>query len=344
MTNQPENSLPLGKLPPHLLAKLLAGFPQTDPRVILGPGLGLDCAIIDLDTHYLVIKTDPITFVAESIGWYAVQVNANDIATTGAVPRWFVATLLLPEGATTEELVMRIGEDMQAACDAIGVTIVGGHTEITSSLDRPILVGTMIGEVNREQLVTPRGCQPGDRLLLAGTVPLEGTAILAQTFSEELSTILTPAAVKEAQEYLNQPGISVLPAARSACEIGQVTGMHDPTEGGLAGALWEFAEACGHQLIFSPQAVPITPLSRQICAHFGLDPLATIASGALLISASAEGREAISQTLAREEISCVEIGHIASGPPEVRIKGPLGSMVFPRPERDELARLFEEVE
>jgi hydrogenase maturation factor len=344
MTDPTKNILPLGKLPPHLLTRLLAGFPQTDPRVILGPGLGLDCAVIDLGPRYLVIKTDPITFVAESIGWYAVQVNANDLATTGAAPRWFTAALLLPEGATSEDMIMGIGQDMQTACEAIGVTIVGGHTEVTSSLDRPILVGTMIGEVNREDLITPRGSRPGDRLLLAGTVPIEGTAILAQTFPEELSASLSPAGLREAQAYLHRPGISVLPAARLACETGQVTSMHDPTEGGLAGALWELAAASGHSMIFSPEAVPISALSAKICAHFDLDPLATIASGALLLTASAPGTEAIIQVLAREGINCAEIGHVAAGPPEVRVAGPRGSTVFPRPPRDELARLFESAE
>ena len=159
-------NLPVGKLPAGLLANLLAQSPVQDPRVVLRPGIGLDCALVDVGDTLLALKSDPITFATDEIGWYAVQVNANDIATTGAAPRWFLATLLLPEGGATAGLAKAINQQLHSACQEIGVTIVGGHTEITYNLDRPILVGTMIGEVRREDLVTPKGALPGDLLLL----------------------------------------------------------------------------------------------------------------------------------------------------------------------------------
>jgi hydrogenase expression/formation protein HypE len=178
--------LPTGKLPPGLLKRILAMAPQLDSRVLLGPGIGLDCAVLDLGTQLLVIKSDPITFTSDSIGWYVVQISANDIATCGGVPRWMLLTALLPEGHTDEELALRISQEAFDACRALNISVIGGHTEITHGLDRPILVGTLIGEVERSALVTPRGALPGDAILLTKGVPIEGTAILAREFPDRL--------------------------------------------------------------------------------------------------------------------------------------------------------------
>ena len=334
--------LPVGKLPVDLLAKVLSRAPLSDPRVLLGPGLGLDCAVIDIGQNLLVVKTDPITFATTEIGWYAVQVSANDIATTAATPRWFLATLLLPEGATTSDQVLEISEQAFQACREMGISVVGGHTEITYGLDRPILVGTMIGEVTRQELVTPRGAAPGHRLLLTKGVPVEATALLAREFSGRLTNILSPAELQEASAFLYQPGISVVRDARLACQAGRVSAMHDPTEGGLASALWELAEACQHSLLFDPTSVVIPELSRRICEAFEIDPLASIASGALLIAAPPPDSENICQSLVAQGIPCSEIGRVEDGPPLVYRITPAGPQVFPRPQRDEIARVFGE--
>src|SRR5512139_1257066 len=148
---------PLGKLPADMLARLLAQVRPVDPRVLVGPGIGLDAAVIDMGDRLLVAKSDPITFATDSIGWYAVQVNANDIATTGAAPRWFLATILLPASRADEALAQEILGQIHRACTNIGVRLVGEHTEITYELDRPIVVGTMLGEVTHERLVTSSG-------------------------------------------------------------------------------------------------------------------------------------------------------------------------------------------
>ena len=279
------NSLPLGKLPPDLLARILEKAPVNDPRLILGPGIGLDCAVLELGDTCLVFKSDPITFASAEIGWYAVQVNANDIATTGAVPRWFMVTTLLPEGNTTPEMVESISEQVFAACRALGISVIGGHTEITHGLDRPIIAGTMIGEVQRDKLITPQGASPGDRILLTKGVPIEGTAILGREFSSQLRSVLSADEIQTAADYLYTPGISVVRDAQVAVGAGVVTAMHDPTEGGLAGALWEMAEACGHSFSIDPEAVIIPPIALKICRALEIDPLWTIASGALLLTA-----------------------------------------------------------
>ena len=184
--------LPIGKLPHQLLADILSRAPVDDPRVILGPGIGLDCAVIDNGDRLTVYKSDPIAFATDQIGYYLVQVNANDIATTGARPLWLLVTLLLPEKKTTARLADEIIAQIHQTCHALDVAVIGGHTEITMGLDRPIAIGTMIGEVARDRLITPRGANAGDRVLLTKGVPIETTALLAREFAERSQAELTP--------------------------------------------------------------------------------------------------------------------------------------------------------
>lgn len=327
-------------MPIDLLARLLSRAPIQDPRVVVGPGVGLDCAVVDVGDRLLVFKSDPITFASNEIGWYLVQVNANDIATSGARPRWLLVTLLLPEGQTTVELVEEISAQIHDACEKIGVSVIGGHTEITHSLERPLVVGTMIGEVAHGQLVTPQSAAPGDRILLTKGVPIEATAILAREFPERLGHVLSPAEVEQAANFLYDPGISVLHDAQVALGAGRITAMHDPTEGGLVAALWEVAEASGHSLVIEPAAVSVPPLSARICQVLDLDPLAAIASGALLLTAPAEEAPQIHQALEQEGIACDEIGAIEAGPATVWQETPAGRQPLPRPARDEIARLY----
>jgi len=331
--------LAVGKLPFELLAPMLAAAPISDDRVLLGPQIGVDCAVIDLGDRLLVLKSDPITFATAEIGWYLVQVNCNDIATTGALPRWLLLTMLLPEGKTTPELVTQISDQVYAACREMNISVIGGHTEITYNLDRPILMGTLIGEVDREQLVTPQGLSPGDQILLTKGVPIEGTAILAREFPQRLQGVLDQAELTSAQNFLRNPGISVLRDAQIAQKAGHVTAMHDPTEGGLSGALWELADAASCSLVVDLTAVPIPPLSARICDAFGLDPLATIASGALLLAAQPIDAAAIQAALVGEGIQCAIIGRVAEGPPTVWQETPTGYRLLPRPTNDEIGKV-----
>jgi hydrogenase expression/formation protein HypE len=335
--------LPLGKLPPELLERILKQAPLFDERLFLGPGTGLDCAILDFGDQYLVFKSDPITFATEEIGWYLVQINTNDIATTGAVPKWLLVTALLPEGKTTPELVESISQQVYQACRAHQISMIGGHTEITHGLDRPLLIGTLIGEVAHDKLVTPKGARPGDLILLTKGVPVEGTAILAREFPSRLTGTLSADEIGMARQFLHQPGISVLKEAQIAVQIGGVTAMHDPTEGGLAAALWELAKASDNSLEIDANAVPIPPLSRRICQIFGIDPLATIASGALIITCVPDQADRIQLAIQSEGIPCAKIGTVLEGSPMVwetsRDSGPKPLFY---PHRDEIARIFEQ--
>lgn len=333
---------PVGKLPSAKLAELLARAPVSDPRVVQGPGVGLDCAVIDAGDRYLVLKSDPITFATDEIGEYLVQVNTNDIATTGARPCWLLVTLLLPERGTTAQLADTIFDQIYDACRRMDISVVGGHSEITYGLDRPVAVGALIGEVDYDRLVSPRGAKPGDRLLLTKGVPVEATAVIGHEMSDELSSAFSAADLARARDFLRDPGISVLVEARAASNAGRVTAMHDPTEGGLITALWELAEASGRTLVFDPDAVPVPELSQRLCSHLGIDPLASIASGALLLSVAAEDVDRVAEAVEAAGIRCAEIGRVEAGEPAVFRQGAQGREACPLPERDEIARLFEE--
>jgi hydrogenase maturation factor len=332
--------LPVGKLPPKLLAELLSQAPITDGRVLFPPGIGLDCAVVDLGERLLVLKSDPITFASDQVGWYAVQVNANDISTTGAVPSWFLPTVLLPESAAEAALARAIFDQIYAACRALGISVVGGHTEVTYGLDRPVVAGTLVGEVSRSRLVTPRGVRPGDRLLLTKGVPVEATALLARERAASLQTDFSEDEIRQASGFLYDPGISVVRDAQAALDAGRVNAMHDPTEGGLYAAVWELAAASGCTLVIDPLKVPVPALSRRLCAHFGIDPLGAIASGALLLTAPEDDTEAIMGALEAAGISCADVGCAEAG--EVSAWQETGGVrtPLPWPEQDEIARLF----
>lgn len=335
-----ESPLPIGKLPPDLLASLLTGIKISDERVVMGPGCGLDCAVIEVDKRLLVIKSDPVTLATDAIGWYAVQINANDIATCGADPRWFLATCLFPPG-TDETSIRLITGQLTTACTDLGISLVGGHTEITHGIDHPIISGTMIGETTREHLITPRGASTGDLILLTKGIPIEAIALLAREFPERLNRAVGVEKVKEASNYLTTPGISILRDARVARGAGKVTAMHDPTEGGLAGALWELAIASNKTLVISPEKVYIPAIGIEICKHFNLDPFASLASGALLLTTPASSARSLIRKMTSNGIHCEAIGTVEDGLPHVYQIINKDRQPLPRPERDEIGKVFE---
>jgi hydrogenase maturation factor len=333
--------LPTGKLPAELLQAVLDKHVPRDPRVIVGPRVGEDAAVIDLGDRCLVAAADPITFATDDLGWYALHVNANDIVVRGATPRWFLATLLLPEG-TDEERVRALFGQLQEACEDLAVALVGGHTEVTHGIDRPIVAGTMLGEVARDKLVTTAGARVGDAIVLTKGVPLEGAAIIAREREAELRARGVPAAtIRRARHFLRSPGISVRPEAELACELATVHAMHDPTEGGVATALHELASAAGVGLRIDHDRITVLPEGRALCQAFGLDPLGTIASGALLMTLSPADAGMVIHALAREAIDCHFIGQVV--PPEQGVMLTEGTRQWPLPAfaRDEITRLFE---
>jgi hydrogenase maturation factor len=343
MSSEVHASLPLGKPPLEMLARLLGGCAIRDPRVVVGPRVGEDAAIIDIGDRYLVAKVDPITFVAEEIGWYAVHINANDLAVRGARPCWFLMTLLLPEGEASEAVLETIIGQVEEACKSIGVTLVGGHTEVTPGVTRPILAGAMLGEVDKGALVTTGGARPGDAVLLTKGIAVEGTSILARECDDLLAERgLEPALRARAREMLHRPGISVLADARIAVETVPVHAMHDPTEGGLATGLLEVALAAQVGLRLRREAIPVLPECRAVCEALGLDPLGLIASGALLLTCPTASADRLLAAWRAAGIVGGVIGEVTAREAGCLIVDASGEHPLPRFARDEVARLLDE--
>ena len=332
----------LGKLPAKLLEELLARYTRPDASVLVGPGIGEDAAVIDMGERCLVAKTYPVTFATDEIGWYAVHVNANDIACCGARPRWFLATLLLPEHDTTPDLVEAIFAQMAGACDELGVTLCGGHTEITHGLARPIVIGQMLGEVGHDAYVRGAGARAGDAIILTKGIAVEGTALIAREKPDALAGVMEERELQRCAGFLRDPGISVVKDARLALEAGEVHALHDPTEGGIATGLWELAEAAGLGLRVDADRLPVLPECALMCRHLGLDPLGLIGSGSLLIAAPHEDARRIVQRLSDANIAAAIIGELTSADEGHRLRSADGRLEsLPQFSRDELTRLFE---
>jgi len=340
--------LPVGKLPADLLARLLARHSPSDPRVLVGPGVGRDAAIIDFvagsagSDRCLVAKTDPVTFATDEIGRYVVNVNANDIACCGAVPRWFLVTLLLPGDRTDAALAEVIFEQIATACAELDVALCGGHTEITWGLDRPVAVGLMLGEVARDRYLTAAGARAGDALILTKGIAIEGTALLVREKRAALGGVLAPAELDRCAEWLRDPGISVVRDAHIAVEAGGVHALHDPTEGGVATGLLELAQASGTGLLVERARLPVLPECAAVCRALGIDPLGLIGSGALLIAADPAAAPAIIERLDVAGIRAARVGEVRPSGSGCRLREADGSTVpLPVFPRDEIARLFE---
>jgi len=330
-----------GKLPHNLLAEMLAKVPL-DPRVVVGPGIGIDAAVIEFGDRLLVSKTDPITFATDLIGWYAVNINANDIAAMGAEPKWFMASILVPE-KTTEADVEQIFDQMLAACRELDVALVGGHTEITYDISRPIVVGCMLGETDRSRLVTASGARAGDDILLTKGIAVEGTSILAREAADRLRGMgFTEQFIARAANYLFDPGISIVRDARIAAEAAQVTAMHDPTEGGLATGLMEIGAASGLGLEVRFEAIPVLPETQTLCTELKLDPLGLIASGSLLITCPPEDTSRLLDAFAQNGILASVVGKMTARDHGLKMQTPSGPVDLPSFPRDELARFLGE--
>jgi len=338
------NHLPVGKLPPALLRRFISKIKIEDKQVVLGPAIGEDAAVIRLGNKLLVAKTDPVTFATDLLGWYAVHVNANDIATTGVRPRWFLATILLPSQSTGGE-AEKIFDQILSACNSLGITLVGGHTEITYDFKRPVIVGCMLAEAEEQPIITTSGAKSGDDILLTKGIAIEGAALLArEAASTILSSVLSKDLVRQAANYLFSPGISVLKEALIASSKVTVNCMHDPTEGGLATGLSEIASAAHVGILVEENKIPILAECKAICDSLDLDPLGLLASGALIITLPFSESSKLVGLLRQDGINASIIGKVVEAKEGLKMVTATGIQDLPRFERDELASFLDRQE
>ncbi|MFM9107585.1 MAG: AIR synthase-related protein [Chloroflexota bacterium] len=305
----PDRRLHVGKLPADVLDRLLSAHAPANAAVLVGPGIGRDAAAILVDRGVLVAKSDPITFATRGAASYLVEVNANDLACMGAEPRFLLVTALFPDGTTVSEVEEQFAE-LGEACARRGIALVGGHTEVTAGIDRPILVGMMLGAADEAGLLAPGGALPGDVLLVSGAIAVEGTALLARELGPALEGRAPAPLLERARDFTRSPGISVAAAARALARVPGVRALHDPTEGGLGMGVREIAIANGCGAEIERSAIPVHPETAAIAAALGLDPLGMLASGSLLVAVSPESADAAEAAAAGVEVGLTAIGRL----------------------------------
>jgi hydrogenase expression/formation protein HypE len=335
-----------GKLPNDLLHRFLQELDLRHPSLIVAPGVGEDIACVRLDgKETLVLKSDPVTFATDSIGQYAVIVNVNDVATSGATPRWLLSTLLFPPGTTAFDVRQTMIE-LRETARRHGLLLCGGHTEISDAVIRPVIVAQVAGTVARERLIDKRNMKPGDRVILTKGIAIEGTCILAREFPDRLQEMgVSSSEIEKSRHFLVTPGISILKEAQIASQSGHVSAMHDVTEGGLATALEELSAAGNHRIRIFPDRIPIFDETRRICRSLDIHPLGLIASGSLLIACDSLYCDTLIHSLRDAEIDATCIGEVLDrghGIEAVDDRDGSG-VVWPRFETDEIARCFQKL-
>jgi hydrogenase maturation factor/phosphoglycolate phosphatase-like HAD superfamily hydrolase len=331
--------LPAGKLPNDLLRGFLNQFIFDDPSIIINPGIGEDTAAVNVEPEeVLVLKSDPITFATDSIGQYAVLVNANDIATSGAKPRWLLTTLLFPPGVTPSE-ISQVIDELKIFCGKWDITLCGGHTEITDAVTRPVVTGMMAGTVTRSRLIDKRNMAPGDRVLFTKGVAVEGTAIITREFGDRLKSLgMNDSEINTGRRFL--ANISVITEARIAAESEAASAMHDVTEGGLATALEELGIAGGHRLKINMDTIPVYPQTRKICQLLDIDPLGLIGSGSLLICCREAGCQDLMAAIGKAGVEITCIGEVLQPGRGIIAEKDRQPAPWPQFETDEITRLF----
>lgn len=321
----------IGKVPESVLKRsVLRQIHTRRKEVLVGAAVGEDCAALKLaEDEIFVISADPITGTAEDIGSLAVLVTLNDLASAGAEPVGVMLTALLPEAATEQD-VREMVRQAEEVCQRENVQIIGGHTEVTTAVNRPIITVAGIGKAKRESLVSTSGAKPGMDIVVTKWAGLEGTSILAKEKREELFTRFSEKFILRAQQFDQM--ISVLPEAAVAVKLG-VGAMHDVTEGGIFGALWEMAESSHVGLEIELKKIPLKQETVEICEFFGLNPYGLISSGAMLM-ASEDGNRLVME-LKKAGIPACIIGKATNGNDRVLLNGEERRFLEP-PGADEL--------
>lgn len=328
--------LSLGKIDRELLEEVV--FRKLGARrrdIILGPSFGEDAGVIKINSKHIVVSCDPITGALEKIGWLAVHVNANDVAVCGGMPRWFSPIILLNKGSGKDELEKIVAE-VHDACLELNVGVLTGHTEVSPGISHHVVSGYMMGPLITSKPIRSSGGRPGDVLVMSKSAGIEGTAILARDFRERLVNKISREILDRAERYYEK--ISIVKEALKLARRRIVSAMHDPTEGGLVGGVYELAEASNTSFIIYEDRIPVSRETRLICSILGCDPLRLISSGVLLAAINKKylrsinllGFNIIGELRKKTEGNIL----VRSDKSEEKISSPI---------RDELWRLYEEV-
>lgn len=325
----------VGKVPESILKRsIIKQIRSRRPEIIMGAAVGEDCAIVELgDDEVYVMSTDPITGTSHEIGSLAVHVTANDIASAGAEVIGVMLSVLLPEGTEENEL-KTIMKQVESTCHELNIQTIGGHTEVTRVVNQPVITVTGVGKAVKGKYVTTSGARPGNDVIITKWIGLEGTSIIAREKEEELKKRFSSSFIKEAADFSKY--MSVVPEAAIAVKHG-VTAMHDVTEGGIFGALWEVAEASGTGLEIDLKSIPIRQETIEISEVFGINPYELISSGSMLITA--EGGHDLVKKLADAGISASVVGKVTEGNDRILINGEEKRFLEP-PKSDELYKIY----
>lgn len=294
----------IGKLTNEQLKSIV--FTRLHPKhdVLLRSGVGEDCAAIDFGGEACVLSTDPITGAATNLGKLAVDISCNDVASSGARPYAVLITMLVPPDSTYEDME-KVMDQLADEADRMGVDIIGGHTEVTDAVSRIVLSATVIGRIETDKIVKSSGAKPGDFILMTGYAAMEGTYIIANDRKDQLAGILTDEDRKTLDNLCS--GISVVEEGVTAGLSG-ATAMHDVTEGGIYGAIYELCEASCVGCEIYKEKIPVLDVTRKICGKYGIDPYRLIGSGSMLITAG--NAEEMTAALNKKGIKVSVIGKI----------------------------------
>ncbi|EFW90473.1 AIR synthase related protein domain protein [Haladaptatus paucihalophilus DX253] len=314
----------IGKLDPEHLALVVSRTGASDEAVSVGPGYGEDAAAIEVGERTLVVSSDPLSLARERLGTLAVNVASNDVACSGADPRWLTNVVFLPDD--DRETLDVVTRQIDEAATELDIAIVGGHSEYAPDLSRPMVTMTCMGLA--DEFVPTGGAEPGDRLILTKGAGIEGTAILATDFRAEVG----PAA-ERGESFFEE--ISVAEDARHLREYAHA--MHDPTEGGVVTGLLEMAEASGVRLEVARDDVPVRDATRDLCDTMGVDPLRIFGSGALLAAVPEGSVEEALDAVRGAGIPAAVVGRVVEGDGALA----LDDAEVTDPPRDELYALWE---
>jgi hydrogenase maturation factor len=319
----------IGKLTNEQLDRLiLSKLRHTRGEVVCAPSIGVDCTAVDLEGGLAVLSCDPITAAESGIGRLTVNVSCNDAAASGAEPIGLMVTFLLPPSITEEE-VGALADELVEAARAAKVDIIGGHTEITPAVTRIVTCATVIARPVGDKLITPKGMLCGDDIILTKHAGLEGAMILADKLPAD-QTVLTDAEMDEIHSFAALT--TVVPEGLFAARHG-AHAMHDVTEGGILGALWEMSMASNCSVEFDFGKIPVHPLTERLCGHYGIDVYKLISSGSMLIAA--EDGETLCRQLAQMGIEASVIGRAANAGSGGEVRSVCGKLIDP-PEADEI--------